>query len=90
MSLNKDLMHGEVFGVPGVKWEQAGRLYDTLGRQVVIQNDMAVPVAVPEKVAAPEDGGEMTDAELREFARISGIENVDKMSRAQLRKAVGA
>jgi hypothetical protein len=79
-------MHGEVFGVPGVKWEQAGRLYDTTGRQVTIQNDMAVPVAVPEKIAAPEDEGLMSDSEVREFARINGISGWKTKSLAQLRE----
>jgi len=87
VSFRSDQPHGEVFGVAGVKWEQAGRLYDTLGRQVTIQNDMAVPVAVPEKVAASEDGA-MSDAELREFARISGVSGWKTKTIAQLREEV--
>ena len=88
MSFDKDRMHGEVFGVPGVKWEQAGRLYDVMLNQVEIKGDVGVPVAVQEP--EPAESGDMSMTELREFAKLHGVPNVEKMSRAELRKAVGA
>lgn len=91
MSFNKDLPHTyEVFGVPGVKWEQGKHLYGPTGDIVVIKDGRGVPAdTVMSEVIAPVVEGVRNEAELREFARINGVDGWKTKSIAQLRKEVG-
>lgn len=39
---NPDAPHGEVFGLPGVRYEQAGRLFNSAGEDVTARADEVV------------------------------------------------
>lgn len=79
--------HYQVFGIAGVHWEQDGVLFSSSG-PVIIRNGMAVPVK-DKSEPEPEVVQEGPDlVELRQMAKIYGIEGHETMSVDELQKAL--